>query len=245
MAKVEEAPGAGRAGVQAAIVGVAARLLHTEGPDAVTTRRVAADAGVQPPTIYRLFGDKDGLLDAVAEQVFATYVDGKSLRENTDDPVADLDAGWETHIGFGLANPALFVLLADPRRGARSPAAAAGMTILADRVHRVAAAGRLQVGERRAVEMIHAAGTGVVLSQLAMPAGARDPGLATAVYTAVKQAVITAAPELPSGGTTVAAVALRAELDTVDVLSGGERALLTELLDRIADRRSTVVGHSD
>ena len=32
--------------------------------DAVSTRAVAAAAGVQPPTIYRQFGDKEGLLDA-------------------------------------------------------------------------------------------------------------------------------------------------------------------------------------
>jgi AcrR family transcriptional regulator len=36
------------------------------GRRAVTTRAVAAGAGVQAPTIYRLFGDKDGLLDALA-----------------------------------------------------------------------------------------------------------------------------------------------------------------------------------
>ena len=44
----------------------AADLLQTGGIEAVSTRAVAAAAGVQPPTIYRQFGDKDGLLDAVA-----------------------------------------------------------------------------------------------------------------------------------------------------------------------------------
>jgi hypothetical protein len=67
-------------------------------------------------------------------------------------------------------NPALFALLTDPQRGASSPAAAAGMSILEGRVHRVAAAGRLQVAERRAVDKIHAAGTGVVLTLVAVPA---------------------------------------------------------------------------
>jgi AcrR family transcriptional regulator len=43
----------------------------------VTTRSVALAAGVQPPTIYRLFGDKDGLLDAVAEHGFAHYAANK------------------------------------------------------------------------------------------------------------------------------------------------------------------------
>ena len=37
-------------------------------------------AGVQPPTIYRLFGDKVGLLDAVTEHGFQTYLADKGAR---------------------------------------------------------------------------------------------------------------------------------------------------------------------
>ncbi len=218
----------------AAIVEVAARLLREGGPGAVTTRAVATEAGVQAPTIYRLFGDKDGLIDAVAEHVFTNYVTGKAPTGLIDDPVAELDAGWETHIGFGLANGALFALLADPGRDARSPAAAAGMAILEGRVHRVALAGRLKVSEPRAVDMIHAAGTGVVLTLLAMPPEHRDLELAKSVYNAVKQAIITdAATGSDNDATTTAAVTLRAGLSELPDLSGAERALFAEWLDRL------------
>src|SRR4051812_44010685 len=89
------------------IVDAAARILREEGAAAVTTRGVAQAAGVQAPTIYRLFGDKDGLMDAVAEHVMATYVAAKqaSVAETTDDAQADLQAGWRLHVDFGLANP--------------------------------------------------------------------------------------------------------------------------------------------
>ena len=59
---------------------VAARLLREQGAAAVTTRAVAMAAGVQAPTIYRLFGDKDGLLDAVAEYVLAAQARSAGLR---------------------------------------------------------------------------------------------------------------------------------------------------------------------
>jgi AcrR family transcriptional regulator len=95
------------------IVEAAARLLGEDGPDAVTTRRVAEHAGVQAPAIYRLFGDKDGLLDAVAEHVLATYVAAKasvveSAAADGVDPLEDLRAGWQQQVDFGLANPAVF-----------------------------------------------------------------------------------------------------------------------------------------
>ncbi len=48
----------GRSDTRTKLVDVAARLLRDYGPAAVTTRGVAEAAGVQAPTIYRLFGDK-------------------------------------------------------------------------------------------------------------------------------------------------------------------------------------------
>ena len=88
------------------LVEVATELLANEGPAAVTTRSVALAAGVQAPMIYRLFGDKEGLLDAVAEQGFASYVAQKPPVDSKGDPVQGLRAGWELHVGFGVANPA-------------------------------------------------------------------------------------------------------------------------------------------
>src|SRR3954464_9110065 len=110
-----------RSDTRSRIVDVAARLLQEGGPSAVTTRGVAEAAGVQAPTIYRLFGDKDGLLDAVAEHVMASYASAKAetvraATEDDVDPLDDLRAGWEHQIAFGLANPTLFRLLSDPNR---------------------------------------------------------------------------------------------------------------------------------
>lgn len=223
---------------RANIVEVAARLLREQGPHAVTTRAVAQAAGMQAPTIYRFFEDKEALLDAVAEHVFASYVAGKTLVEDSGDPVADLRAGWDMHIDFGLANAALFGLLTDPARGARSPAATAGLEVLRARVHRVAAAGRLRVAERRAVELIHAAGTGTVLALLSCPPEDRDLGLADAMYEAVMRSILADAATVPVDGATAVAVAFRAVAPELPMLTDAERALLSEWLDRANDKPS-------
>lgn len=218
---------------KAHIVAVVAQLIDEHGPAAVTTRAVAQAAGVQAPTIYRLFGDKDGLLDAVAEHALATYVSGKTVAEEGD-PMAALKAGWDTHIGFGLANAAVFRRLTDPARGADSPAAAAGLKVLRARVRRVAATGRLCVSERRAVELIHAAGTGAVLTLLAMAPENRDLGLADAMYDAVLQSIVTDAPVRTADGPVAAAVAFRTVVPDLPMLTDTERALMAEWLDRAA-----------
>src|SRR5918993_4192917 len=93
------------------IVTAAAALLTEGGREAVSTRAVSAAAGVQAPTIYRLFGDKQGLLDEVASQGFRRYLADKASLEPTDDPVQDLRDGWDAHVEMGLAQPALYRLM--------------------------------------------------------------------------------------------------------------------------------------
>jgi AcrR family transcriptional regulator len=225
-------------GPRARIVEAAARLLEEGGEDAVSTRAVSAAAGVQAPTIYRLFGDKQGLLDAVVTHGFETYLAEKTVREAGDDPVADLRTGWDVHIGLALERPALYTLMyGRPRGNGHSPAARAAFAVLAALVRRIAAAGRLRVGEERAVGLLHAAGSGVALSLIAVPAAERDPGLSDAAREAVLTAITTDASVVPEAGPVPAAVSLRAALDDVDVLTDAERALLREWLDRIGGRR--------
>lgn len=97
---------------------------------------------------------------------------------------------------------------------------------------RIAAAGRLRVPERRAVELIRAAGTGAVLILLSMPPQDRDPGLANAMYDAVMRSILTDVPALAENSPTAAAVAFRTVVPELATLTGTERALLSEWLDR-------------
>jgi AcrR family transcriptional regulator len=219
---------------RARIIRVAADLLAQGGRQAVTTRSVAAGAGVQAPTIYRLFGDKDGLLDAVAEHGFQAHLAEKVIRPTGGDPVDDLRAGWDLHIGFGLANPALYALMyGDPRPPAASPANAQAFRVLRAHVRRVAEVGRLRVGEEHAVNLVHASGCGTVLTLLAMPEEHRDPALSELAREAVIAAITTDAPTLQAPGPVGAAAALRAVLDETEKLTVGERGVLKEWLDRI------------
>jgi AcrR family transcriptional regulator len=227
-----------RSATRSKIIEVAAGLLREHGPDAVTTRRVAERAGVQPPAIYRLFGDKDGLLEAVAEHVMVTFASAKAAiveaasAENVD-PLDDLRAGWRSQIEFGVANPALFRLLSDPSRVARSPGAQSGKRVLEARVHRVASAGRLRVSEPRAVNMIQAAGIGVIQTLLTTPPEHRDPDLAEAMYDAVLAQILTNAPDTPKGEPLATAVTFRAIAPELAMLSTAERQLLDDWLARI------------
>lgn len=222
------------------ILRAAADLLAEGGRAAVSTRSVSETAGVQPPAIYRLFGDMRGLLDAVASHGFAEYLRSKTDRSHAVDPVDDLRRGWDLHVAFGLANPAIYILIyGEPQAGDEPAAAKDAAAVLRELVQRVAEVGRLRVSVERAAAMIHAAGMGTTLALLEVAPEDRDPVLSEANREAVLAAVTTdadgAAP--PAGPQRAAsrAVALKAVLDKDTAgFNAAELGLLADWLDRIA-----------
>lgn len=222
------------------IVEAAAMLLAEGGRDAVSTRAVSAAAGVQAPTIYRIFGDKRGLLDAVGSHGFAAYLHRKTTRERDPDPVADLRRGWDLHVGFGLEHPALYTLIyGEPRPGVGPPAQRDAAAVLAGMVRRIAEAGRLRVSEERAAHLVHSAGVGITFTLIGMAPDERDPALAEMAREAVLAAVTTDPPTgaAPDAGPVPTAIALRAALPQLGALTRAERGLLQEWLDRVAADR--------
>ena len=219
----------------------AAELLRTRGVDAVSTRAVAAAAGVQPPTIYRLFGDKDGLLDAVAGFVLQDYMQKKrSLIGSSDDPVDELRGLWDLHIEFGLHEPHCYVLaFGQARPGRLAPAAAETVELLTEVIAKLGDHGRLKMSVDRATSYFRSCGTGYILTQIATPPGERDPELSSIMFDNLMAAMSTdpkpegsATPDLPGR-----AMALREALRDNESLpvTIAERDLLAEWLNRLAD----------
>jgi len=139
-------------------------------------------------------------------------------------------------VEFGLAHPGLFAIMAgDPRPRPRSPAAAAGVEILRRRVRNIALAGRLRVSEARAVGLLESAGLGTILTLLGQPESRRDPGLSESAREAVVVAITGEQVATSDQGVSGAAATLRASLERTSVITSGERHLMDELLDRIAD----------
>ncbi|RDS64286.1 TetR/AcrR family transcriptional regulator [Streptomyces sp. M7] len=221
------------------IVEAAVELLETGGPDAVSTRAVASAAGMQPPAIYRLFGDKEGLLEAVAEHGYAQFLETKRalLDPAPQDPVEDLRRAWDTVVEFGISRPELFAVMTRATGRGADQAHRAGLEMLYGRVRRLAAGGWLRVDEELAAQVIQATGRGAVTTWHSTPAKRRTPALLTALREATVAAITHAEPTVPAteNGPAAAARALRAALpDKADVLSEAEQHLLREWLTRLA-----------
>jgi AcrR family transcriptional regulator len=217
----------------------AAELLDAAPGEPVSTRAICARAGVGAPTLYHHFGSKQGLLDAVVE-----YGLGQYATDGTEgDAVADLRAGWDNHVRYGLDHPAFYVLLYGRIAAGRpckvTAVAEARLRTLVERLDRD---GLLLAPIEEVVQQIVAANVGITLQLIAEPAGTADLTLSTALRENVLSGVVAA---VGLGGTAAtggeigdAAARLAALLRPgagASALSAGERILLGEWLARLAE----------
>lgn len=219
-------------GAQERILRAVLQLLEEEGGPAVTTRRVGDLARVPAPTIYRLFGDKQGLIDAAVERGYDDWIRTKQATPDADDPIEALRAGWDDAVDFALQHPALYRVAQT-----RQPTAlGVGHAILADKIHRAALAGRLQLSEEDALTLLQAAGRGLILELLDTPDGHRHPRTSTLMRDAIIDAITGSRPRPAGHRTDVAAsaVQLAAAAPTAPGFTTAERLLLTQWLTQLA-----------
>jgi AcrR family transcriptional regulator len=81
-------------------------LTETGEEDAVSLRAVAQRVGVSVPSIYLHFADKQALLDAVCEEVFAALdAQMQAASAGAPDPFEGLRLQGIAYVRFALANP--------------------------------------------------------------------------------------------------------------------------------------------
>jgi AcrR family transcriptional regulator len=89
----------------------ARKLLDADGVDAVTMRRVAAAVGITAMAVYRHYPDRDGLLNAVADEGFAELAARLTTARLKGDLTTRLRKVLDVNIDFALEQPRLFELM--------------------------------------------------------------------------------------------------------------------------------------
>lgn len=212
-------------------------LLDASRDGDISTRAVCDAVGVGAPVLYRLFGDKAGLLSAVVDHGFDRYLATKRAAEPSEDPVQDLRSGWDTHVAFALAHPTVYRLMFSPGFAAVPSAATEALRLLREVLDRCAAAGRLRVEPGAAAQAIMSANVGVALSLVTQPEVYDDRDLSTRVRDAVHAQLLAADPPASTGSAvTSTALQLAAQLRAAPSWSvtPAELALLHEWLERLA-----------
>ncbi len=90
---------------------IAAGLLAAEGPQALSTRRIAAEAGSSTMAVYTHFGGMIGLVREMVHEGFARLQDHLTKVVWTDDPVSDMALLGRAYRRNALANPHLYAVM--------------------------------------------------------------------------------------------------------------------------------------
>jgi len=136
--------------MEAALLEAADKLLETEGPDALSVRRIAAAAGVAPMGVYNHFSSKFGIVEALFEQGFERLREAVTSAGPNEDPLEDLREVGRRYRALALAHPMTYQLMFlravpgyEPSAHAQEVAAKA-FEALAAKVRRAMDAGALQ-----------------------------------------------------------------------------------------------------
>jgi AcrR family transcriptional regulator len=221
----------------------AAQLLDEAKGGPVSTRQIVDRAGVRAPTLYHHFGSKQALLDAVVSHGFTEFLRARRAVGGTSDPIDDIREGWDNHVAFGLEFPSAYAhIYGNVRAGVPCGVADDVRAQLLEALEPAARQERLRVSPADAAAHILAASSGVTLTLIQQPAGERDLNLSDRVRDGVLAAITRHSPPNAPATTersleTAAATLSTALEGDAGVLTTGERALMRELLARIADAR--------
>jgi AcrR family transcriptional regulator len=97
--------------IEQALVAAAFHLLEAEGPEALSVRRVAAEAGVAPMGVYNHFDGKNGVVDAIFRAGFATLTAELADLDDIDDPVEGLKEGLRRYRRLALDHPRTYEVM--------------------------------------------------------------------------------------------------------------------------------------
>ena len=172
---------AGREAQRRLLLDAAGRLSETEGPQALTMRRIAGEVGCSTSVLYGMFGGKAGVAEALWTEGFQR-LHAALAAVDRDDPLARLAGLGQAYRACALANRSYYaVMFARPIPGFEPSPDAYEVSLRPLRLLTEAVADCVAAGVFRPVEPAHAARVlwaashGVVSLELAGYEGAIDP----------------------------------------------------------------------
>ncbi|MGK5680970.1 TetR/AcrR family transcriptional regulator [Actinoplanes sp. URMC 104] len=97
--------------LRSALLTRAAELVSTQGPDALSLRRLAKDVGTSTTAVYSLFGSKAALLDELYREAVHRFAAALATVEPTADPLADVIRMGVVYREYALSDPHLYEIM--------------------------------------------------------------------------------------------------------------------------------------
>ncbi len=132
-----------------ALLDAAHKLLAEIGPDALTVRRIATEAGMSTMNVYSRFGGKDGVIDELYADGYRRLIERIDAVPTSDDLAAELMTVATTYRSFAIDNPTYYGIMLQSAVSGFQPSQASidlamgGLTSLVDRIRRGQESGQI------------------------------------------------------------------------------------------------------
>ena len=179
-----------------ALMKAAADLLASEGPEALTVRRIAATAGCSTMGLYSRFGGKDGVVERLWLDGFTRLRAAVEASPVTDDPLHDLEQIGVTYRRWALENATTYAIMFNRAVPDFAPSAEAkevsirAFAIVVDAVRRAQAEGHFPEAEPEDIaQVVWAVAHGSVSLEIAGMTGPYPERMPTRAAIACKAIV--------------------------------------------------------
>ena len=159
--------------VGSTLLKAASDLLATEGPSALTVRRIATAAGVSTMNVYSRFGGKDGVVEHLFVEGFSRLGEAMNAGQASGDSIADIRVCGLAYRRFAIEHQTLYSVMFDRVVPDFQPSleaqvlAGSTLQLLATRLQRAMAAGTLRPADPlRTAALVWATCHGVVSLEL-------------------------------------------------------------------------------
>jgi AcrR family transcriptional regulator len=181
---------------QRALLEAAARIVATNGPEAVSVRALAAEVGTSTMAVYTWYGGKANLMRAVFHEAFRRFAE-RLLAEGTDgDPLLALIRLGSAYREYAIANPNLYVVMFGQNPALFEPTAAdlllaaSTFEILVEAIGRCVEAGALVCEPRSGAWQLWAAVHGAMSLELLQNEAPHTNELAVEAYRGLSRTVL-------------------------------------------------------
>lgn len=147
--------------VRTALIETAARLVAEEGPEALTTRRLAREVGTSTMAVYTYFNGMTELRHAILEEGFARFAALLDQVPVGDDPITELTELGAAYLINAITNPHLYRFIFSEKSKVESDVGMETFERLVAGVDRAIKAGRLKGEARSIATQMWAMGHGV------------------------------------------------------------------------------------
>ncbi len=140
------------------LLDAAHKLLAEIGPDALTVRRIATEAGMSTMNVYSRFGGKDGVIDELYADGYRRLIDAIDRVPSNDEIAVELVAVAHAYRSFAIENPTYYGIMLQSAVTGFQPSQASidlamgGLNSLVDRIRRGQESGQIIADDHDATE---------------------------------------------------------------------------------------------